>query len=246
MTEEQRLFIADAQDIVERLYRDLEELRIARSEGRRRRELAAQIFRRMHTLKGSGGSLGFSYLSQIAHECEDVLDGVRLGRIELTDSVINDFEDALEAISHGLLTPPATAAESAFAPIIQRLSRLAEGAKNLSTITDKLRAALPLDIARSLSEYDLQHAREAIREGAKLFIVSAGFEIETFDRGFRELSKLLGESGEVITTIPGQQAATDEINFRLLYAAELVTAETLRRAAELGRVECSEIRIAGA
>ena len=39
MTEEQRLFVADAQEIVERLYRDLEELRIARSEGRRRREL---------------------------------------------------------------------------------------------------------------------------------------------------------------------------------------------------------------
>jgi len=57
MTEEQRLFVADAQEIVERLQRDLEELRVARSEGRRRRELAAQVFRRIHTLKGSGASL---------------------------------------------------------------------------------------------------------------------------------------------------------------------------------------------
>src|SRR6185369_7536610 len=105
MTEEQRLFVADAQEILERLHRDLEDLRVARSEGRRRRELAAQVFRRMHTLKGSGASLGFNQVSQIAHEFEGVLDGARLGRIELTDAVLNSFEDALDAIAHHLLVP---------------------------------------------------------------------------------------------------------------------------------------------
>src|SRR4051794_39713318 len=121
MTEEQRLFVADAQEIVERLYRDLEELRMARSEGRRRRELAAQIFRRMHTLKGSGASLGFAPVSQIAHAFEGVLDGARLGRIELTDTVLNAFEDALDAISHGLAVPSAEP-NPAFAPITDKLS----------------------------------------------------------------------------------------------------------------------------
>src|SRR5436190_2514397 len=243
MTEEQRLFVADAQEIVERLYRDLEELRTARSEGRRRRELAAQIFRRMHTLKGSGASLGFGPVSQIAHEVEGVLDGARLGRIELSDAVLDAFEDALDAIAAGLLAPPSAAPNPAFAPIAQRLSQIAEDSRNRGAIAGPLRAALPEDIARSLSEYDLQHAREAIREGAKLFIVSAGFDIETFDRGFRDLTKLLGESGEVIATAPGHHTTVEEINFRLLYAAELVTSETLRLASSLGRIDCDEIEI---
>lgn len=244
MTEEQRLFVADAQEIIERLHRDLEELRIARSEGRRRRELAAQIFRRMHTLKGSGASLGFNQVSQIAHEFEGVLDGARLGRIELTDTVLNTFEEALEAIALGLLPPPANKVEAAFAPIVQRLNELAATAKTQSAISDELRATLPLDIARSLSEYDLQHAREAVREGAKLFDVAAAFDIETFDRGFRDLTRLLGQSGEVIATVPGEPATAEEINFRLLYAAELVTGETLRQAASLGRIACNELEIA--
>lgn len=244
MTEEQRLFVADAQEIVERLHRDLEELRVARSEGRRRRELAAQIFRRMHTLKGSGASLGFDQVSQIAHEFEGVLDGARLGRIELTDTVLNSFEDALDAIAHSLVAPPAKQIDNAFAPIVQRLNEVASLGKTPSAVSDELRAALPPDIARSLSEYDLQHAREAIREGAKLFVVAAGFDLETFDRGFRDLTKLLGESGEVIATVPGKPATAEEINFRLLYAAELVTAETLRQASALGEVACSEIEIA--
>jgi len=245
MTEEQRLFVADAQDIVERLYRDLAELRIARSEGRRRRDLVAQIFRRMHTLKGSGGTLGFRHLSQIAHEFEGVLDGARLGRIDLTDTVLNAFEDALDAIAHVMLVPASVKVE-AFAPIIQKLNQMATSARNLGVIADQLRAALPLDIARALSEYDLQHAREAIREGAKLFVVSAGLRMESFDSDFRQLSKLLGESGEVITTVPGPPAAAEEINFRLLYATELVTGETLRKGSALGRVTCSEIKLSGA
>src|SRR5262245_5351546 len=180
MTEEQRLFVADAQEIVERLYRDLEELRVARSEGRRRRELAAQIFRRIHTLKGSGASLGFERVSQIAHEFEGVLDGARLGRIELTETVLNAFEDAIDAIARGLLAPPSEKVEAGFGPIVQRLKELALSGKRQGVISDALRAALPPDIAHSLSEYDLHHAREAIREGAKLFIVAASFDIETF------------------------------------------------------------------
>lgn len=244
MTEEQRLFVADAQEIVERLHRDLEELRVARSEGRRRRELAAQIFRRMHTLKGSGASLGFDQVSQIAHVFEGVLDGARLGRIELTDTVLNSFEDALDAIAHNLLAPPANQIDGAFAPIVQRLSEVASLGKTHSAVSDELRAALPPDIARSLSEYDLQHAREAIREGAKLFVVAAGFDLETFDRGFRDLTKLLGESGEVIATVPGKPATAEEINFRLLYAAELVTGETLRQVSSLGHIACSQIELA--
>lgn len=243
MTEEQRLFVADAQEIVERLYRDLAELRIARSEGRRRRELAAQIFRRMHTLKGSGASLGFAPVSQIAHEFEGVLDGARLGRIDLTDTILNAFEDALDAIAHGLLAAPSAAANPAFTPIINKLNQIAAKTGKHGAIASQLRAALPTDISRSLSEYDLQHAREAVREGAKLFIVSAGFDLDTFDRGFRELTQLLGQSGEVIATIPGEPTIPEEINFRLLYAAELVTAETLRQASALGRIGCDEIEI---
>jgi two-component system chemotaxis sensor kinase CheA len=246
MTEEQRLFVADAQEIVERLHRDLEELRVARSEGRRRRELAAQIFRRMHTLKGSGASLGFNQVSQIAHEFEGVLDGARLGRIELTDAVLNSFEDALDAIAHHLLVPSEKPIDVAFAPILQRLNDIASIGKTHAAASDELRVALPPDISRSLSEYDLQHAREAIREGARLFVIAAGFDLETFDRGFRDLTKLLGESGEVIATVPGKPATAEEINFRLLYAAELVTGETLRQASSIGRISCNEIELAHA
>ncbi len=243
MDEEQGQFIADAREIVERLDRDLEQLRVVRARGPKRRELAARIFRRVHTLKGSAGSLGLQSVSRVAHEFEGVLDGVRLGRIEITDHVLDAFEDASDAIARALAAGPSEQSEPGTDAVVVKLHALAAQSNKQGTIASGLRSALPAEIARALSEYDLQHAREAIREGAKLFIVSAGFALESFDLQFRELSKLLGQSGEIIATVPGEPANAEEINFRLLYAAELVSNETLRLAAALGRIELEELKI---
>ena len=99
MDDTQNQFVADAKDIVERLYTDLEQLRAVRLQGRQRRELAARIFRYVHTLKGSAGSFGLKSVSDIAHEFEGVLDGVRLGRVSIDDSLLDLFEDAAHAIA---------------------------------------------------------------------------------------------------------------------------------------------------
>ena len=243
MTEEQRLFLSDAEEIVERLYRDLDQLRVARSDGRRRRELAAQIFRRVHTLKGSAASLTLKPVSEIAHQFEAVLDGTRLGRLELTGDMLDTFEAAVAAIERALRSTPDEKSAPDLKAIVQHLAAYAEASKTQGVIASGLRMALPADLAGSLSEYDLQHAREAIREGAKLFIVSAGFEIDSFDRNFRKLTKLLGEGGETIATIPGRPAGDDQINFQILYAAEYISSEVLRRASSLGSIKHQEIKV---
>src|SRR4051812_9692216 len=140
MTDEQRLFINDAQDIVEKLYLDLEQLRVARFEGRRRRELAAQIFRRVHTLKGSAVSLAFAPISEISHQFEAVLDGARLGRVELTDDVLDAFEAAVDAIEQTLQGPPDESTESR-RRIIESLAACAEKANAQGVIASGLRTA---------------------------------------------------------------------------------------------------------
>src|SRR5882672_8051371 len=167
MDEEQNQFISDARELIEKLYRDLEQLRSARAQGRQRRELAARIFRRVHTLKGSAGSFGLQSVSKIAHEFEGVLDGVRLGRVEITDAVLDAFEDGVDAIARALESAPAGELQPGTPAVIRRLRALAAESQKQETIAGDLRSTLPPEIAHSLSEYDLQHAREAIREGAR-------------------------------------------------------------------------------
>lgn len=95
-------FLADAKDIIDRLYADLQQLRSLRAQGRYRRELASRIFRHVHTLKGSAGSVGLKNVSQLAHEFEGVLDAVRLGRVAIDDPVINLFDDTVDAIAESI------------------------------------------------------------------------------------------------------------------------------------------------
>lgn len=235
-------FVSDAKDIVDRLYADLQQLRAVRSQGRQRRELASRIFRHVHTLKGTAASMGFQSVGDVAHEFESVLDGVRLGRVAIDDASLNLFESATDLIAEELasITRPQ---EAKTQTLIAQLHVLAANASQKAVIAGSLRSALPEDIARSLSEYDLQHAREAVREGAKLFIVDAGFSIDTFDTQFRDLAALLGKSGEVIATVPGRAAAADEICFRLLYAAQFLADQIRLRASELGTIGFSELPI---
>ena len=235
-------FVFDAKDIVDRLYADLQQLRALRSHGRERRELASRIFRHVHTLKGTAASMGFQSVGEVAHEFESVLDGVRLGRVAIDDASLNLFESATDLIAEELAST-ARPDERKTQTLFAQLHTLAANASQKAVIAGSLRSAVPEDIARSLSAYDLQHAREAVREGAKLFIVDAAFSIDTFDTQFRDLTTLLGKSGEVIATVPGRAAAPDEISFRLLYAAQFIADQIRLRASELGTIGFSELPI---
>ena len=186
--------------------------------------------------------MGFQAVGDVAHEMESVLDGVRLGRVTIDDATLNLLEGATDLIAEELESTNLIDSTRA-GSLVAQLHALATKASQQAVIAGSLRSALPEDIARSLSEYDLQHAREAVREGAKLFIVEAAFLIDTFDTQFRELTALLGKAGEVIATVPGRAAKPEEISFRLLYAAQFIAEQISRKASELGRITFDELFI---
>src|SRR2546425_2219775 len=139
MDEEQSQFIGDAREIVEKLYSDLDQLRSARSQGRQRRELAGRIFRRVHTLKGSAGSLGLKSVSAIAHEMEGVLDGIRLGRIDFGEALIDLFALAADAMMQALERIEDEAFLSTARHLIDRLKALAANSDKQGAIASSLR-----------------------------------------------------------------------------------------------------------
>src|SRR5271165_7035551 len=82
-------FLSEAQELVDGLGRDLLNL----DEGLKREqadpELINEVFRGVHTLKGLSGLFGATRMAGLSHELEDVLDDLRLGRIELTVPVLD-------------------------------------------------------------------------------------------------------------------------------------------------------------
>jgi two-component system, chemotaxis family, sensor kinase CheA len=232
-----REFLTEAEDLIEVLLGDIQALRTRRNEGRARRELVARIFRHVHTIKGSAAAVGLTAMAELAHELENLLEGVRLGRIALEDSVLDAFDEAAVALEQTLSAAVSNETPSISATLSERLRHL-----SLRSDADKgagadanVMAALPEEMARALSEYEAHRLREAASEGANLFLISVSFDLPTFDERFRDFSDALSADGEIISTMPGMEAsAPDQISFRLLYATDASVSEVTARASMFG------------
>jgi len=89
-----REFLVESQEGLDRMERCLTELEARPGDG----SLVAEIFRAVHTIKGTTGFLGFRRLEKLAHAGENLLGRMRDGRVRPTPEVI----DALLALLDGL------------------------------------------------------------------------------------------------------------------------------------------------
>lgn len=91
------------------------------------------VFRSVHTLKGSVGLFDFPAFTKLVHAGEDVLSAVRAGQVVLGSDLVDLLLDALDRVG-------------AWVDDIEGQGVLAEGADGVSrTMTEALRAMLPDD-----------------------------------------------------------------------------------------------------
>ncbi|HIJ80316.1 MAG TPA: hybrid sensor histidine kinase/response regulator [Desulfuromonadales bacterium] len=62
-------------------------------------ELINGLFRSAHTIKGSSRMMKLSRITELAHKMEDILDGIRGGRIKLTPSISDALFRGLDALT---------------------------------------------------------------------------------------------------------------------------------------------------
>src|SRR6185369_5231691 len=89
-------FFSEAQEIVDGLSRDLLALDEIAKRGETDAELVNDVFRAVHTMKGLSGLFGAAMMAGLSHELEDLLDDLRLGRIELTEQVLDLLFQSVE------------------------------------------------------------------------------------------------------------------------------------------------------
>ncbi|MBE0497192.1 MAG: chemotaxis protein CheA, partial [Campylobacterales bacterium] len=88
------IFIEEANEIIEKLDVDI----INFEEDPSDKELLNELFRGVHTLKGSANSFGFSRLGEFVHHFEDVLDFYRSSDESITSDAIDTFLQAVDVI----------------------------------------------------------------------------------------------------------------------------------------------------
>ncbi len=218
MDQAQNEFLVEIEELVEKIYVDLDDLRDPELDGRARRDVIDGIFRRIHSVKGSSASCGLNAVNQIAHEFEDLLDAARVGRVVLDDAVLDVCDRAIDAVSESLSLAAAGIVEPSRNQLFERLRSLARG--NSLYDDDEILKTVPGETWQTLTEPEKYRLAAAMREGSGLFLIFTSFEIEKFDEAFFRLKEELAAWGEVISTSPTvDDSHPGKINFRMLYAS---------------------------
>ncbi len=239
-------FLIEIEELIEKVFTDLDQLRENTANQNSRRQSIDQIFRHVHSVKGLSAAIGLEAVSHIAHQFETLLDALRTGDVAVDDRVLQISENAVDALAESLGLAASGIVEPSRHALFDQLQTAARrGTASLSADTEAVLESIPSDIWQSLSEDEKQRLVSVVREGSPLFVAAASFDITSFDEEFFRLRETLAQSGEVIATLPTVDPEhSDRVNFRILYAS-LATATDLKNsiagfAAEITKVARGE------
>ncbi|MGZ3443942.1 MAG: Hpt domain-containing protein, partial [Polyangia bacterium] len=122
-------FLSEAQEIVEQFNRDLLQLDEQRAVGAFDPEVINDAFRAVHSLKGLSGLFGVTRMTNLSHNLENLLDSLRLGRVDLQPATLDLLFEAVSLFNRivGETATGATGDDGAnlVEDLIARLDRVA-------------------------------------------------------------------------------------------------------------------------
>jgi two-component system, chemotaxis family, sensor kinase CheA len=215
-------FTGEAEELLDTLSRDLVELE---SQGRKvRPEVINKIFREVHSLKGLAGMLGFGEISELSHSLEDMLDRLRMGKIEITKDLIDLLYDAVDSLNRLVIgiNDPTMGGLVDITGLTRRIHQLTTSQPRRAHEDPFAELTLDEQTKKSLTEYEEHRLLENVKGRKHILAVEVRFDFSDFDEKLRALTATLGEAGEVISTLPAIDSSGGAgIAFRLLYGSTL-------------------------
>jgi two-component system chemotaxis sensor kinase CheA len=235
-------FFSEAQELVDALGRDLLALDEGLRRGRIDAELINDVFRGVHTLKGLSGLFGATRMAGLSHELEDVLDNLRLGRLDMTSAVLDLLFQAVSLYSR-LLTAESGGAPEPDREVEQLLVALGQLSQNRGGGAAGVVAQYELDtsLLGVLTEYEEHRLRANVQQGLALYRIRVSFSLATIDSALDDLKAQARPHGEIVTYLPtGSGANIDAIELEILMASR-ATLRELRAAIVVPNILIDEI-----
>ncbi len=213
-------FLAEAQDIIEAFSRNLLSLDASFKKGGVEPALLNEGFRAIHTLKGLASLFGVTGLAMLTHRLEDLLDGLRLGRVSISSEVLDVLFAAVEAC-HLLLAAEREEEDDGAVPdvvhrVLTQIELIGRGAK--AAREDDF--TIDPGILAVLTEYEEHRLRANLEAGLRLFRVRVQFDLMTIDKELALLKDRARQLGEVITYLPtGESSSPDVLELDLVLAS---------------------------
>ncbi|MFW6113334.1 MAG: chemotaxis protein CheW [Actinomycetota bacterium] len=225
------LFINEAQEHLEALNQSMVELE--KDPGNP--DVLTDIFRSAHTLKGMSATMGFDQLTELAHEMENVLDGLRSGDIEASTEIMDLLFSCFDMLGSMV---SAVAQESTkpidTKPLIHNLREVYEGEKSTAVTpeTAAVEEGAPEKPAVEPAEKEAPADTSAVaaeEEGEeKILRLKVTLDKDCVLKSVRVfmIFKKLSQMGRMITSNPSADDLEDE-EFERSFEVFLATGEAL-------------------
>ncbi len=236
-------FISEAEEILEALTVDIQQLETGVQKNAVRPELINKIFRNFHSLKGISGMVGFEKISGFTHDLETTLDRLRLGKLELTANTVDLLFQAIDLLNR-MVNEVSKSGEEQSDPsgLLQKINELVEGQ---SQTQESGLSELNLDeqTIKSFTEYEEHRLRENLKQELNLFSIRLRLDSSTFDQDLRSITEVLSNYGEIISTLPSFDisAGANVMVFRLIFGTTK-SKQNLAQVIERDDVEIINIR----
>jgi two-component system chemotaxis sensor kinase CheA len=166
------------------------------------------IFRAVHTLKGLAGMFGMGNLSNLAHTLENLLDDLRLGRMDISHDTLDVLFDGVERIQR-ILASDESDGDADIAGFARSVDRVAEAAP---AERDPLgEYDLGESVLSVLTEYEEHRLRQNIAQGHQLYRLKVSFALASIDTALEDLKSRARPLAELITYLPSMGGGTDEV-----------------------------------
>jgi two-component system chemotaxis sensor kinase CheA len=213
-------FFSEAQEIIETLSRNLLALDAAQKSGKEDPSLINEAFRAVHTLKGLAGLFGAIRLGAFSHRLEDLLDDLRLGRMDLRPEVLDVLFSTVDAYGRILTIEKEGRDEDlpSVDDLFRRLDRLGAAVERGESPVGGYE--LDPGMLAVLTEYEEHRLRSNIEQNLKLYRLRVQFDLSTIDKALDDMKERAKRHGEIITYLPtGEATGADAIELDLLLAS---------------------------
>ena len=176
------------------------------------------LFRSMHTLKGLSGLFGNQGVTNISHALESLLDDIRLGKMEITDDVVNFLFKNLDILRSSV----DAAKEDKEQDLTKHINEITSFRTSIteSASGPNIKGLIDDSIIKVLSEYEEHRLKTNIKDGKSIYLLKTIFELSTFDTSLEEITKTIKSKGELVSTLPTSADIPDgSIGFNLMFAS---------------------------
>jgi two-component system chemotaxis sensor kinase CheA len=219
-------FLTECSEILEDVKTNFRLLESNVSQKKEAPDLLNKLHRCFHSLKGLSGLFGFTEFSGLCSSLEILCNNLRIKALGLEMNIVRLIEEAVFALEKCLPTDGLNNVQP-IANLYDLLERIkivndsCASIDNAQGLVVSVRFVFSEEVVRSLQEFEEARLIDCFKQNKKIYLIRMIYGIDDFDQ-IKELQDCLGQFGEVIALLTGQDSSDQgKIIFKILFATDL-------------------------